>query len=787
MNTFTLKTATAEYTFSPACGGFPEVAEVIESDGKKFHAWKLSSSPFSVQRGKKLFHPVCDKDTPVNRFHCDGAKVVEFPRISWKDEKGEVLKDFYLCLKWEFFPDGAVFCDLFVFYATLEAEIIKDFKLSIPVILKDFDDVKWCVRLHPEKVDATIIQAAPPERFLPNGSSRSFDGKLFAQSNFNAMRNKGPSFFAEFLMEGNNSLFNNTLKDTASSVTAEKDGYTVEWNFQKNPAGGRSFPPLHWRNRLAFLLRPAGVKRNLPPMGIIHYIDNFDRFPTDAQIKAVADSGAKILMLHDCWRFDTQNGGTPYDEKKFRHGVALAHKYGLRVVPYIRGNEISVREDASSWFDARLIKNFDGLYMDYGGPFGYAFAPDENFPGGRIAFREYYKAMRALRERVGKNGVFYSHTGTGYSGIASLFFDGYVSGEGERGILIKGRHEHEYFSMSAVGSGSMWTAAFPEYSSQKMIPFLAAAAQAPHQPMGKQIESSSLRHPPVPGISDGAFRELLYIWSLLGGGEKSSLEYYTDFNCRNIFAKDDPFETAHTLILAPGKKYGIMTLANCSGKEMEVKASFKLNGNFSKYKFFAIPGGKEPSKVKKLAPYEVIGCIVAFDKETAEKVLKKYPRKVMEKGIEAKKHIALIEKQRAFRNPEKPSKKNLLTVFIPTRVTSHERSLMEDLYNIIFTLQEVKKDGKVKTFGYISKKGLVKEIPSDEERLKPGDRSATLDLSRLLGKGEHAIRIYSAYGKEPFYSFATAELVCDGEEKCVEFMNELEEDRAYLSWRISVK
>ena len=257
----------------------------------------------------------------------------------------------------------------------------------------------------------------------------------------------------------------------------------------------------------------------------------------------------------------------------------------------------------------------------------------------------------------------------------------------------------------------MWTAAFPEYSSQKMIPFLAAAAQAPHQPMGKQIESSSLRHPPVPGISDGAFRELLYIWSLLGGGEKSSLEYYTDFNCRNIFAKDDPFETAHTLILAPGKKYGIMTLANCSGKEMEVKASFKLNGNFSKYKFFAIPGGKEPSKVKKLAPYEVIGCIVAFDKETAEKVLKKYPRKVMEKGIEAKKHIALIEKQRAFRNPEKPSKKNLLTVFIPTRVTSHERSLMEDLYNIIFTLQEVKKDGKVKTFGYISKKGACERDP----------------------------------------------------------------------------
>ena len=341
--------------------------------------------------------------------------------------------------------------------------------------------------------------------------------------------------------------------------------------------------------------------------------------------------------------------------------------------------------------------------------------------------------------------------------------------------------------MSAVGPGSMWTAAFPEYSSKKMIPFLAAAAQPPHQPMGKQIESSSLRHPPVPGISDGAFRELLYIWSLLGGGDKSGLEYYTDFNSRNVFAGSDPFETAHTLILAPGKKYGIMTLANCSGKEMEVKASFKLNGEFRKYKFFAIPGQKDPAKVKTLAPYEVIGCIVALDKETAEKVLKKYPRPSMEKCAEAKKHLALIEQQKKFRNPEKASKKNLLTVFIPTRVTSHERSLMEDLYNIIFTLQEVKKDGKVKEYGFLSKKGLVKKIPSESERLKPGDRSVKIDLSALLGKGEHSVRIYSAYGKEPFYSFATAELLCDEGEKNVEFMNELEGDRAYLNWNVSVK
>ena len=787
MKEFVLKTATAEYTFSPCTGGFPSKAAVVESDGRKFDAWKLTSSPFSVKSGKKIFRPVCDGKSPVNRLAANGAKIVEFPRILWKDEKGEELGKFYLSLKWEFYPDGAVFCDLYIFNASLDLAVLHDFKLSIPLSLKEFDDVKWQVCLHPKKVDATIIQAAPPERFLPREASRSYEGKIFAQASFNAMRKKGPSFYAEFLMEGNNSLFNRSLDDTASSVTNTPEGALVEWNFQKTPAGGRSFPVLHWRNRFVMLLRPAQVKRNLPPMGIIHYIDNVDRFPTDDQIRAYAESGAKILMLHDCWRFDTQNGGTPYDEEKFRHGVRLAHKYGLRVAPYMRGNEISSREDACSWFAARMIRNFDGLYMDYGGPFGHAYAPDENFPGGRIAFRQYYLVMRALRERVGKNGVFYSHTGPRYSGLASLFFDGYVSGEGERGIMIRGRREHEYFSMAAVGPGSMWTAAFPEYSTEKMTPFLAATAQPPHQPVGRQSVSSSLRHPPVPGIRDGAFRELLYLWSLLGRGEKSGLEYYTDYNCRGIFPDGDPEDTAHTFILAPGGKYGVMTLANCSGKETGVKASFKLAGKFGKFKFFAVPGQKKPSEVKKLAPYEVVGCLAALDKATAEKVLKKYPRPEYELGKDGKEYLAFVEKQRAFRLPGKPSKKNLLTIFIPPRIISHEKSLLDDLYDLAFALQEVGKDGKVKTFGYISRKGLSRTVPPLSEKVHPGSPSAKLDLSKILGKGEHALRIYSTSKGEPFYSFIVAELERDEGTKQLEFLNELEEERDFLHFAVSVK
>ena len=56
----------------------------------------------------------------------------------------------------------------------------------------------------PEKVDATIIQAAPPERFLARKQSRIFKQGLFAQAGFYAAKNHGKALYCEFFLEGNN-------------------------------------------------------------------------------------------------------------------------------------------------------------------------------------------------------------------------------------------------------------------------------------------------------------------------------------------------------------------------------------------------------------------------------------------------------------------------------------------------------------------------------------------------------------------------------------------------------
>ena len=62
-----------------------------------------------------------------------------------------------------------------------------------------------------------------------------------------------------------------------------------------------------------------------------------------------------------------------------------------------------------------------------------------------------------------------------------------------------------------------------------------------------------------------------------------------------------------------------------------------------------------------------------------------------------------------------------------------------------------------------------------------------MDLSRILGKGEHSVRIYSTNKGIPFYSYFIADVEWDEGKKKVIFMNEVEDHRSYLSWLVSVK
>ena len=214
--------------------------------------------------------------------------------------------------------------------------------------------------------------------------------------------------------------------------------------------------------------------------------------------------------------------------------------------------------------------------MDYGGPFCHSTAPDEFYVNGRIHFRKHYQLFRTIRKKLGNEALIFSHTGPFYSGISMDLFDGYVSGEGERGLLIRSRKQHEYFSMASVSCGTMWTAAFPEYSSQTMVPFLAATGQYPHNPLGAATPSSSLTHPAEPGINDRVFRPLWKLWGMIKN--ERDLAIRNDYNCSGVFPVDP--ECGHWLAYRADGQTALYVLSNFakSPRTFEVTPNWANSG-----------------------------------------------------------------------------------------------------------------------------------------------------------------------------------------------------------------
>ena len=132
-HTFQIIVNQAEFLFHPDTGGFPSSITAKYPDGTLKTLVKLQQSPFSILVGEQTYKPRCDASTPVLRYRRGSSVVVEYARIPWFNSKHEPLDDLYLSLKWEIHQDGAVFCDMFLFYATIHVPKIRDFKINIPL------------------------------------------------------------------------------------------------------------------------------------------------------------------------------------------------------------------------------------------------------------------------------------------------------------------------------------------------------------------------------------------------------------------------------------------------------------------------------------------------------------------------------------------------------------------------------------------------------------------------------------------------------------------------------
>ena len=709
-------------------------------------------------------------------------KQIVFPAVKFRDDSGELIPELMASFTYDCFFDGTVFGS---FYFLVESDRnfkYKDLKLFVGTDAARFDDVRWAILHRRSKIDGAMIQDLAPQRFLErNKPMECPETSLLV--NFNAFRTGAEAAYMEFFMEGGATL--NDKPDAASTRIAWQDGSpSVEWNFQTY-FDTKPNVSMQLRNYWGWIIKNPPAVRHLPPMTMYHYLDNSVRYPDAEELRAMADSGCDVLILHESWRHDLQNNGIPYDKAGFLATVRTAHELGMRVAVYIRGNENSAVEGACEWFDRYLKKNWDGLYMDYGGPTLRFSPPDEDFVHGRTHFRAHYETFRRLRERVGRDGLLFSHTGPSYSGMSMGFFDGYVSGEGERGMLVLSRRHHEYFSMAAVTTGTMWTAAFPEYSSEKMVPFLAASGQYPHNPLGEQFPSSSLAHPREPGINDKVFRPLWKLWSMVKN--ECDLRIRNDCNTRNVFPADP--ECGHHLLFSADGKRALYVVTNFADTERTfdvtpdwARTGFDVGG---KRVWLMSPDMASPGVEKSAAAtgmsVTLPGCGVAgFYLADAEPDFSMYRKPYHVPCASGKTYLAQLEEQRKLRTDPPRWDRLLLTAGIaPQTAFGYEDSMLLDLYDNDSFVVEFAPDGTVRE--------LAKLLRANGKSLYSGDRSVPIDLKKLLPPGRHHLGIRASHLGEPFYSFFFAELSNGaGESYEIVFRNDLEPDRAFLRFDVVV-
>ena len=780
-------------------GGFPSEIQLIGRNGichpiKNNGAWLTCT----LGDGRKI-QPFLPEDFEVYRSKFETAERIEFRKIPWHDQNRNIMDDFYLSLRYELWPDGTCFVNTFFFVENTNAPDIIDFSMELELDFNEAESVRWGCMTRPAKYDGTMIQSAKPLRFQEPGKSLQEYG-IIPQVSFDCAQKQKEASHIEFFMEGQNSLSGNP-DETSTELLWKDDKAVIRWNFQTKQCSCHD-RPWQWRNQWGWLITNAPTKRHLPPLRMYHYFDNYKRYPENRQIDKMAKLGADVLIMHENWRLDAQNGGVPYDSAEFTRVVEHAHKHGIRIAPYIRGNETSAAEEYCDWFDSLLIKDFDGLYMDYGGSLNEHSPADESYHAGRIHFRKHYLKMRKLRERVGKDGIFFSHTGPLFSalGMTDGIIDGYVSGEGERGVMIKDRETHQYFSGAFATNGTMWTAAFPEYSTKQMIPFLASTGQYPHNPLGVQFATSSLAHPSEPGIGDYYLRALWKLWGIIKN--KRDFEVFNDYNCFGVFDNKSA-DTGVYMLVSNDKKSALLLLSNFAQEQRKV--SVRINWEQTGFKPAAAwiltpdlntPGS--PQKLKDMTEFStlvddcgVAGVLLTSDESTGEALLQEYDTPYPIADTAELEYKKTVEEQKIKRFSPAKQTQIYLQVTVPNLAVPYEESMWWDLFENAMLLGYFDGEDKFIELGWISRNGLVKEIPDEADYIWPGHSSPWLALHEILPRDSHKLCIKSIHLDEPFYSFISLVLspspdTNDKGAYKLRFFNEIDSDRSCFRFNIDM-
>jgi hypothetical protein len=785
-----LENSLFRYSFSQETAGLPsgisfaDGPELMKRDKPILHA-KVN--------GKKAFPSIKSGFSPVIYEEEFCTKIV-IDNIGWVDECGNELAGYRLAHYYEVYNDGVAFVRSFFYTDTLEPGTIEAFVLEPGITLPQGTEANWSYWEFPNAINAKLIQATKGfERNIPEGQNLHCDGRILPFVSFDFGSGGRRDMHCEFFMESYTSLIPDKFTNSATDVVWNGTSPSISWNFQKE---GLRIPnrAYQWRNTWGWSITRFPVDRKHPPLRLFHYLDNFDRYPSEEVIREAAEEGANLFMLHENWRLDLKHGEFAYNEQELRRVIDTIHKYGMRTALYVRGNEEQIRYDYAEPMRTYLTRNWDGIYMDFGGPTSYI-SHAEYSQGGRIQFREYHKMARNIRRFVGEDGLFLAHSGSYFASMAYTQVDAYVSGEQEKGQLIKDRTLHAYFGGLSVSPSSLWTAAFPTYRTKEAVPYLASTAQVPFVILGTQFKACSLDHPKVPSVITFQ-RPLWRLWELLDG--KMNVSIYSTANSANPFKTDD--NTGACLITAKGGE-ALLVVTNFSDKKRDISISvdwsktgivpnstcIKLSADYTSTSWEAADGSNLTAAVD---GFGVAGFLFAVDTESLQIRLSRFTRPYPSHPKREAEYNNQVEKIRKARYEAPAWRECYLQVSLPNFANNYEESLWWDLYENEVQLVDVTNPASPKVLGYVLTSGLAPEFKV-EERLLPSMTSTWIPLHKMLGSGEHTLVLATKRGDGDFYSFFDGVLSPvpgeSGESRTLTYSNAIDTDWALLGFNVNLK
>ena len=438
----------------------------------------------------------------------DEAKFVTKGRAVSKDGK---LSPWVIEQTFRVFKAGVVFCDIDISMVSLSRfELSKSsitFAMNEELAKNKFRwtyDKAWP---EPGNVHAT------PFVYLSVNDSARYNNEMYpyAGANFGVGKNVFYSNHAEFVLENwetlgvKEQIIPTTGFKPLDGITASgcwfryepKRGMLFSWNLYEGKYPMTVESPYRYTNRWGLGVSgmrktskketPLLLKNKILGSCIYHWVNwnvgdgrwgSKEWYPTNAQIDTMAGYGCDILLLHHAW-MKWGGVGRAYranyqiaDRDEYKRVIDYCHSKGIKVGVYLRGLEYDQLDRDVSWFSDYLIKDYDGIYVDWCSflyPPTPCYAQSIPIAGEKVMSYQPSKThipalanllyTKKLRELVGENGFLIGHPGDKQkepTTIAMTYYDAILIGDvitDREAMFLETTDKNIYFT-GLVGNGT---------------------------------------------------------------------------------------------------------------------------------------------------------------------------------------------------------------------------------------------------------------------------------------------------------------------------------------------